>query len=244
MDISRTWAVAAGVTAVALAIGAGCTAAFAHEPASPTGVFASAEPGPADPCGTTGPAQRAAEAYLAAHPGFGPVTVDGVQSAADCAAIRRMQERFGVAGPSGYAGPLTGRIIARVESARMDRCGIADGICVDLTTQTMWALRGGRIVLGPTVVRTGAPGEETPAGLFEITGKKRHTVSTVTGTPMEYWQHLRDGYGFHQAWQYLYDPSVPGSLGCVNLTRRDAEDLWALAGPGTAVRIFGRKPAP
>jgi lipoprotein-anchoring transpeptidase ErfK/SrfK len=153
-----------------------------------------------------------------------------------------MQARFDVASPSGYASALAGRIVARVQSARTASCGLTSGVCVDLTTQTMWAVRDGQIVLGPTVIRSGQPGEETPAGRFEITAKKRHTVSTETGTPMEFWQHMRDGYGFHQAWRYLYDPSVTGSLGCVNMTRQDSRDLFALTEPGTAVRTFGRKP--
>jgi lipoprotein-anchoring transpeptidase ErfK/SrfK len=237
---------AAIATGSVLAASTGLTAALGEQPPVVTRPPAGPPP-PAHPCQVTGPAQRAAEAYLAAHPESGPVTADGAQSAADCAAIRRIQERFAVASPSGYADALTGRILAQVQSARTARCGTGPSesgtvVCVDLTTQTMWVTRDGRIVLGPTVVRTGGPGERTPAGRFVITAKKRHTVSSITGTPMEYWQHLRGGYGFHQAWKYLYDPSVNGSLGCVNMTPRDSRDLFTLTEPGTPVRIIGRRP--
>ncbi|MDQ1652061.1 MAG: hypothetical protein QOI35_1261 [Cryptosporangiaceae bacterium] len=249
----RPWIVAAAFAAAlatgsALAATTGLAAALGDQPpaATPAPNAPAGPPPPAHPCQTTGPAQRAAEAYLAGHPGFGPVSADGVQSVADCAAIRQLQDRFAVASPSGYADALTGRIVAQVQSAPTARCGAAREsstvVCVDLTTQTMWATRGGRIVLGPTVVRTGGPGERTPAGRFVITTKKRHTRSSITGTPMEYWQHLRDGYGFHQAWKYLYDPSVPGSLGCVNMTPRDSRDLFALTDLGTQVRIIGHRP--
>jgi lipoprotein-anchoring transpeptidase ErfK/SrfK len=199
------------------------------------------EPVPDQPCATAGPTQFAVENYLAEHPGYGPAIPDGEQSAQDCAAIRRLQERFDVASPSGYATPLTGRIVARLNSARLAECRDAE-ICVDLTTQTMWLRRGSTIVLGPTIVRTGRAGDATPTGHFRITEKRAHAVSTVTGTPMYDWQHMRDGYGFHQAWSYLHDPSVPGSLGCVNLTARDAEDLFALTTIGSTVHIFGHKP--
>jgi hypothetical protein len=198
-----------------------------------------------DPCLSAGPAHLAAEKYLAAHPEFGVVIADGKPSAEDCAAIRTMQARFDVAEPSGSADAVTGAIVARLASARTGQCPAGgDGVlvCVDLSTQTMWALRDGELVLGPTIVRTGRPGEATPTGDFTITSKKQRAVSTITGTPMHYWQHLRDGYGFHQAWAYLHDPKIPGSLGCVNMTRRDSEDLFALTETGGRVHIFGHKP--
>lgn len=230
------------LSAVVLAVGAGWfTQSLAGPPPASAAPSVPVEPLPARPCETPGPAQRAVENYLQAHPGYGTISADGLQSAADCAAIKAFQARFDVARPSGYASELTGRLVARLNSARVPACQ-EDGVCVDLTTQTMWVVRRGQLVLGPTVVRTGRPGEETPTGTFRIAEKKARATSTITGTPMRFWQHMTDGYGFHQAWTYLHDPSVPGSLGCVNMTAQDSADLFTLTEHGTAVHIFGRKP--
>jgi lipoprotein-anchoring transpeptidase ErfK/SrfK len=231
--------------AVAAAAAAGLALAFAVVgPTYGTRDSGASEPTAAGPC-AAGPAQLAAETYIAAHREYGAVTADGRQSPGDCAAIRALQERFDVQSPSGSADALTAALVGRLNAARVGECPAGGGpllICVDLTTQTMWAVRDGQTVLGPTIIRSGRPGEQTPTGDFTITTKKKHTVSTITGTPMEFWQHLRDGFGFHQAWTYLHDPAVPGSLGCVNMTRKDSADLFALTAPGTAVHIFGRKP--
>lgn len=241
---ARGRGVVAVLAGVALSLGA-AWAAQAHQSAGQSAppTFTKQAGKAATHC-ATGPAQREVEEYLTEHPEYGRVTVDGTQTDEDCTAIRAMQARFDVASPSGTADVLTRALVTRLRSARTDKCG-SDGalrICVDLTTQTMWAARNGEIVLGPTAVRTGRPGEATPTGDFTITEKKENAVSTITGTPMHYWQHMRDGFGFHKAWTYLYDPKVPGSLGCMNMTAKDSADLFALTSMGSRVRIFGHKP--
>lgn len=238
--------VVATVVCVLLGVGvASASYALGTSDTGPTAVTGKAIPAVrTDACAVDGPAQRQVEEYLAAHPQYGPVNTDGKQSDQDCAAIKKLQTRWDIAAPTGGADALTGRVVKLVRSARIANCpGTDQGllICVDLTTQTMWVLRDGAIVLGPTIIRSGRAGEETPTGEFTIAEKKVYTVSTIANTPMRQWQHLRDGYGFHQAWRYLHDPAVPGSAGCVNLTRQDAEDLFRLTEIGTQVRIFGRK---
>jgi lipoprotein-anchoring transpeptidase ErfK/SrfK len=239
----RGVAVIAGLVLSAAGVGAGWAAQASGSNDTPTPAAAAAAPSAT--CSTTGPAQRAVEAYLKNHPEYGRVKADGAQSAAECGAIRRMQARFGVRSPSGVADSLTGAFVARLRAAPLDRCGPNEQrvrICVDLTTQTMWVYRDGTLALGPTIIRSGKRGEETLVGDFTITQKKQNAVSTITGTPMHYWEHMRDGYGFHQAWAYLHDPKVPGSLGCVTMTEQDAKDLFGLTKLGSAVHIFGHKP--
>jgi lipoprotein-anchoring transpeptidase ErfK/SrfK len=196
----------------------------------------------AGPCGTTGPGQLAVERYLAAHAGtYGKVTVDGRQSVADCKAIARFQARFGISPAAGLAGPTTGAVAQRLTKAQVNRCRTGTRVCVDLTTQTFWMVRGGKIVLGPTTVRTGrAGGYRTPTGTFRVGAKKRMTTSSYYGTKMPYWQHFYRDMGFHETPSYLYQG--PGSHGCVNLLRRDAISLYKLTSRGTPVMIFGRKP--
>jgi lipoprotein-anchoring transpeptidase ErfK/SrfK len=217
----------------------------APTPAAPKPVAPKPKPKPATgPCARTGPAQLAVERYLAAHPQWGAVTVDGKQSPADCAAIKKFQTRYGVRPAAGLAGPTTGRIVDRLTRANLDRCDTGSGttICVDLSAQTFWVVRGGDVVLGPAPIRTGRAGLATPAGHFRIGNKKRHTISTIFKVPLPYWQQFNADMGFHQTPSYLYDGDSPGSHGCVNLLRRDAVALYGLTEVGTAVHVYGRKP--
>jgi lipoprotein-anchoring transpeptidase ErfK/SrfK len=190
-------------------------------------------------CGT-GPYQRVVEQYLAAHPAYGRVKVDGKQSAADCAAIRRFQGRFGISPVEGYAGATTRSVVNRLTSAAVHRCDTGTRVCVDLTSQTMWFVRSGKVVLGPTTIRTGRKGMRTPTGKFAIGTKKTMTTSSYYGTKMPYWEQFYRDMGFHQTPSYLY--TGPGSHGCINLLRADAIKLYDLTNRGTAVYISGRKP--
>ena len=198
------------------------------------------------PCARTGPGQRAVEAYLAAHKLFGPVTVDGRQSRGDCAAIRAFQQRYGILPSVGYAGPVTKRVATRLTGAweRDSGCRAGSGltVCVDLTSQAMWVVRGGALVLGPTTVRTGRAGLATPAGTFSVHEKKRLTRSSYFDVDLPYWQRFHADMGFHATPSYLYEGDSPGSHGCINLLRRDAVRLFELTSRGTPVHIFGQKP--
>jgi peptidoglycan hydrolase-like protein with peptidoglycan-binding domain len=186
-------------------------------------------------CGT-GPYQRQVERFL-------KLRVDGVASAADCAAVKRFQSRMGVRPAAGYAGPLTYKVTQRLVAANLAGCGYTAGtrVCVDLTHQVMWVTRGRSRILGPTPIRTGRGGLTTPAGYFTIHDKKRSTVSTIFHVKLPYWQRFYRDMGFHQTTTYLYDPNSPGSHGCINLLPTDAVRLYALTRTGTAVKIFGRK---
>lgn len=194
------------------------------------------------PCSTSGSGQLAVERYLAAHQGsYGRVKVDGRQSAADCKAIKRFQVRFGISPAAGNAGPTTKAVARRLTKAAVSSCRTGTRVCVDLTSQTFWLVRAGKVVLGPTPIRTGrAGGYRTPTGTFRIGAKKRVTTSSYYGTKMPYWQHFYRDMGFHETPSYLY--RGPGSHGCVNLLRSDAVNLFRLTAKGTPVVVFGRKP--
>jgi lipoprotein-anchoring transpeptidase ErfK/SrfK len=192
-------------------------------------------------CSRTGPAQREVEEYIAAHTAYGRVKVDGRQSAADCKAIKKLQTRHGISPSNGYAGTVTRSIVRRLNAAQLSRCRTGTRVCVDLTSQTMWMRSGGKVVLGPALIRTGKKGGyQTPAGSFRIGTKKRTTTSSYFGTVMPYWQQFHRDMGFHETPSYLH--TGPGSHGCINLLRRDAVKLYELTKRGTPVTIFGRKP--
>jgi peptidoglycan hydrolase-like protein with peptidoglycan-binding domain len=206
-------------------------------------------PPPAQPAGCPqGDRQRDVEAALAQLGGYGSVTVDGVQSAGDCAAIRKFQSRYGISPAQGRAGPTTADVARRIATSQTAteraKCPAGSGltVCVDLTQQTVWAVRGGSVVWGPTVIRTGmGGGYQTPAGTYQIFSRATREWSVPYKVWLPYWQAFNGGIGFHETTTYIHDGAI-GSHGCVNLLHADAVSLWSLASVGTPVKVFGRRP--
>ncbi len=190
-----------------------------------------------------GDKQRDTEKYLAQLGEFGSVTVDGVQSNQDCAAIKKFQKRYGISPANGRAGPTTADVARRLASTRTDQCqtGSAMTICVNLTLQTFWVLQGGRVVMKPTIIRSGKPGYATPTGTYTIASKNIREWSDPYKVWMPYWQRFNGGIGFHQTVSYIHEKSI-GSHGCVNLLPSDARTLWGLTKVGTRVYVFGHRP--
>ncbi|WP_435204243.1 L,D-transpeptidase family protein [Micromonospora sp. bgisy143] len=187
--------------------------------------------------------QRAVETYLARLGGFGAVTVDGRQSAADCAAIKKFQKRYGIRPVEGRAGPTTLDVAQRLATTDTSRCKAGTGttFCVDLTRQTVWAMRGGKVIMPPTVTRTGMSGYRTPAGTYTVNFRNPKEWSDPYEVWLPYWQHFTQGMGFHETTTYLHDKSI-GSHGCVNLLHADAVRMWELGKVGTRVVLVGRRP--
>ncbi|MEV1070491.1 L,D-transpeptidase family protein [Micromonospora parva] len=187
--------------------------------------------------------QRVVETYLARLGGFGAVTVDGRQSAADCAAIKKFQKRYGIRPVEGRAGPTTLDVAQRLATTDPARCkgGTGTTFCVDLTRQTVWALRGGKVIMAPTVTRTGMSGYRTPAGTYSVNYRNPKEWSDPYEVWLPYWQHFTQGMGFHETTTYLHEKSI-GSHGCVNLLHADAVRMWELGKVGTRVVLIGRRP--
>ncbi|MGC4893786.1 L,D-transpeptidase family protein [Micromonospora sp. DT31] len=191
----------------------------------------------------TGEHQRAVESYLSRLGGFGTLTVDGAQSAADCAAIKKFQLRYGVSPASGRAGPTTYDVAKRLVGTDTARCRAGSRLtfCIDLTRQTVWAMRGGKVVMGPTVTRTGMSGYATPTGTYSVGRRNPREWSNPYEVWLPYWQQFNGGIGFHETTTYLHNGAI-GSHGCVNLLHRDAVRLWELGAIGTRVVVVGRRP--
>jgi peptidoglycan hydrolase-like protein with peptidoglycan-binding domain len=198
------------------------------------------------PCVTTA-RQRDVETALSSLGPYRDVRVDGQQSPSDCAVIRRFQQRFGIEPANGNADATTadvsGRIAASSTRRGLARCGATSGVtaCVDLSSQTMWVVRDGALVLGPTVVRTGFRGYTTPAGTYRINKREPREWSEPYQVWLPYWQRFVGGIGFHESTTYLHD-AARGSHGCVNLLHGDAVETWNELHMGAAVRVFGRRP--
>jgi lipoprotein-anchoring transpeptidase ErfK/SrfK len=193
-----------------------------------------------------GDKHRQVEELLAQIGSFGSITVDGQQSATDCATIKKFQSRYGISPANGRAGGTTAdvarRIAGSLSNAERAKCASSGTVvCVDLTLQTLWVVRGGAVVLGPTVIRTGMAGFATPAGTYKINERNLKEWSDKYKVWLPYWQHFTQGDGFHETTTYIHNSGI-GSHGCVNLLRADAKALWDTVGYGTTVKTFGRRP--
>jgi lipoprotein-anchoring transpeptidase ErfK/SrfK len=224
----------------------------APPPPSPSRSATSAPPPAPKPQPPTacpqGDRQRDVEAALAQIGGYGSVTVDGVQSVDDCAAIKKFQNRYGISPAQGRAGPSTADVARRIATSQTAteraKCSAGSGltICVDLTQQTAWAVRGGSVAWGPTVIRTGmGGGYQTPTGTYQIFSRATKEWSVPYKVWLPYWQAFNGGIGLHETTTYIHDGAI-GSHGCVNLLHTDAVSLWGLASVGTPVKVFGRRP--
>jgi lipoprotein-anchoring transpeptidase ErfK/SrfK len=192
----------------------------------------------------TGKYQKQVEGYLKKLGGFGSVSVDGRQSAADCAAIRKFQKRYGIKPAGGLAGPTTYNVAQRLANTKTSACKAKSSVttvCVDLTHQTVWVMKGGKVWFKPTVTRTGMKGHRTPTGTFKINKRTKKEWSNPYKVWMPYWQRFTGGIGLHQTTTYLHD-GWRGSHGCVNLLPADASYLYGKLKMGTTVKVFGRRP--
>jgi peptidoglycan hydrolase-like protein with peptidoglycan-binding domain len=192
----------------------------------------------------TGKYQKQVEGYLKKIGGYGTLSVDGKQSAADCAAIKKFQQRFGIQPAAGLAGPTTYDVAKRLAATNLAACkpkksGIT--FCVDLTHQMSWIMKNGKKLTSPTVVRTGMKGYRTPAGTFTINKRTKKEWSDPYHVWLPYWQRFIGGRGFHQTTTYIHD-KWRGSHGCVNLLPQDAKTYWNNGKIGMTVKVFGRRP--
>ncbi|WP_373873021.1 L,D-transpeptidase family protein [Actinoplanes palleronii] len=192
----------------------------------------------------TGKYQKQVEYWLKRIGGYGAVTVDGKQSATDCAAIVKFQKRFGISPAKGLAGPTTWDVAKRLGMTSTAACkakkkGIT--FCVDLTHQTTWVMKNGKVYLKPTVTRTGMNNYETPAGTFTINKRTKKEWSDPYEVWLPYWQRFIGGRGFHQTTTYIHD-KWRGSHGCVNLLEQDAKKYYSIGKIGMTVKVVGRRP--
>lgn len=217
--------------------------------AKPTPTATAATKAPPKPTKTAKPgcpqgeSQRAVEVALDKLGTFGTVTVDGKQSDADCAAIKKFQQRYGISPAVGRAGPTTADVAQRLAATDTSKCKTGSGttFCVDLTHQTVWAMRGDKVLLKPTITRTGMPGFATPTGAYSVQNKALKEWSNPYEVWLPYWQRFNGGIGFHQTTTYIHTKSI-GSHGCVNLLPSDARAFYDLGKVGTRVYVFGRRP--
>ncbi|MFF9351618.1 L,D-transpeptidase [Streptomyces sp. NPDC014734] len=208
--------------------------------ATVTAPGAAAAPARAGCTAPTGPYQRPMEQYLGRP-------VDGVQSEADCEAVRSFQTKHEVSRTDGYADLATYRYMlaaqAHDDPNAAEHCPVKTYrvTCVDMDRQLLWVQTGKRIDFRPVPIRTGRQAQETRPGWHAVYWRDKDHVSTIyDNAPMPYSQFFDGGQALHGHPGDLYDGG--GSAGCVNLTVRDAETLWNLLRIDDAVYVWGTKP--
>jgi lipoprotein-anchoring transpeptidase ErfK/SrfK len=192
----------------------------------------------------TGKYQKQVEAYLKKLGGFGTLKVDGKQSATDCAAIKKFQNRYGIKPAQGLAGPTTLDVAKRLASTNTKACKAKKSgltFCVDLTHQTTFVMKNGKVYKKPTVIRSGMKGYRTPTGTYRINKRTTREWSNPYHVWMPYWQRFVGGIGFHQTTTYLHD-KWRGSHGCINMLPADAKTWYSIGKKGYTVKVFGRRP--
>ncbi|MFF9720880.1 L,D-transpeptidase family protein [Streptomyces gardneri] len=188
---------------------------------------------------TTGTHQRQVERLL-------KLTVDGVQSAADCRAVKAFQVREKIKPANGYAGPVTW---ARAEllAARKNldpgrRCPVKKYAvaCVDLDRQLMWVRKDKKVTFPVVNIRSGRVGYATRTGWHAVYWRHKDHWSSIYNTPMPFSQFFSGGQAFHAVYGQIATPT--GSRGCVNLSYANARKLWDVLRKGDRVYIWGKRP--
>lgn len=107
-------------------------------------------------------------------------------------------------------------------------------IVVSLGTQRAYVYRNG-VLIGISTVSTGAPGHETPVGVFTILQKKvDHRSNLYNDAPMPFMQRLTwDGIAMHAG----NLPGYPASHGCIRLPLAFAKHLYDVTALGLTVII-------
>ncbi len=114
-------------------------------------------------------------------------------------------------------------------------------VIVSLTTQRAYAYRNG-VPIGVSTVSTGAPGHETPTGVFVILQKAvKHRSNRYSNAPMPFMQRLTwDGIAMHAGKL----PGYPASHGCIRLPAAFAKLLFGVTRLGLTVVITDNPLAP
>ncbi|MET8507309.1 L,D-transpeptidase [Streptomyces sp. NPDC004787] len=235
----RTTGAATAATAVAALLCAAPVAGAAAPAAPAPAPLPARAIAPAACTAPTGPYQRPLEEYLGRP-------VDGVQSEADCTAIRAFQRKERTPRADGYADLGTYRTMVAVKARpnpnAQGRCPVRSHrvTCVDMDRQLLWVQTGTKVGFGPVPIRTGRDTMETRRGWHTIYWRDKDHVSSLYDAPMPYAQFFDGGQALHGHPGDLFDGG--GSAGCVNLAMKDAAALWKLLKVDDRVYVWGAKP--
>ncbi|MBO0840023.1 MAG: L,D-transpeptidase [Sciscionella sp.] len=140
------------------------------------------------------------------------------------------------------ANPPTGSSAATTSTAAdqvplHNRCPKQALACVDKELRLSWLQQGGKIIYGPVPIMPGTPGAAdsvaTPNGVWHVTSKDQHHVSSEFGEPMENSVFFAPGgIAFHEG------SLTTSSHGCVHLSAKDSAYYFAHLSLGNEVAVF------
>lgn len=101
---------------------------------------------------------------------------------------------------------------------------VADHVIISIADQRAYVYRG-RTLIAVSTVSTGAPGNDTPTGEFEILQKKmKHNSNLYDNASMPYMQRLTwDGVAIHAG----HNPGFAASHGCIRVPAGFAKKLYS-----------------
>ena len=131
-----------------------------------------------------------------------------------------------------------------IAAARETFSAAPDGpvqVVVSLPEQYVRVYQNGAEI-GGSIVSTGKPGYDTPAGVFTILQKRRwHNSNLYSNAPMPYMQRITwSGVALHEG----EVPDYPASHGCIRLPRSFARALFGLTRRGAQVVIANNDVVP
>jgi peptidoglycan hydrolase-like protein with peptidoglycan-binding domain len=204
------------------------TAKDARAPDVPPPAQPAPEP-PTDPSqGVRELQQRLADlSYLPAE------AVDGRDGERTRFAVLAFQKWQGL-GRDGVAGPVTRAALARATRPTPRTSGGGNRFEVLLDRQLALYIESGTVVR-TLHVSTGAPGFETPAGVYSVFRKEQQSWSVPYKVWLPWASYFVGGVAFHQA------PDIPpqaASHGCVRVPRYDSKWVYDHAPNGTVVTVL------
>ena len=117
---------------------------------------------------------------------------------------------------------------------------------IDYTNQRLWYYKDGRLLVEtPVVTGNVSLGQNSPEGIFCITGKEENAILKGEGyeTPVRYWMPFYEGVGIHDAdsWRSEYGGTIyqySGSHGCINTPTAQAAVIFSQIEEGTPVICY------
>jgi lipoprotein-anchoring transpeptidase ErfK/SrfK len=185
------------------------------------------------PKGERGSSVRAVQERLAELRYLPRSAVDGVDGYRTQQAVIAFQSWRGLE-RDGVVGPLTRAALAKASPPSPHADGPPRRIEVYREKGVALLIRGGETVRA-IHVSTGGPGNETPAGRFEIFRKELRSWSVPFQTWLPYASYFNNGIAFHE---YPDVPPYPASHGCVRVPSPEAKGVYRFARMGTAVVVF------
>jgi lipoprotein-anchoring transpeptidase ErfK/SrfK len=159
--------------------------------------------------------------------------VDGVDGYRTQQAVIAFQSWRGLE-RDGVVGPMTSAALAKASPPRPHADGPSRRIEVHREKGVALLIRHDRTVRA-IHVSSGGPGNETPAGRFEVFRKELRSWSVPFQTWLPYASYFNNGIAFHE---YPDVPPYPASHGCVRVPSPEAKGVYRFAKLGTAVVVF------